>query len=210
MILPSFSVRSCRHLVYSPWVNFRLTCAQSLSSLTMLSAARQSSSSLRNAELSLVRRISLQVIHCYRAVAARSMKLGLACYASRGKKTRALRRRNSGSETSKLQSVSRANTQKPRSLLPAPLASRVAPPQGRSASAAPRMTWSVFSRPPTPGFYCELPHFLPRRPGTCRTQHQRSLTAMLDSSSSPSDCHVECHYSEVILIESAVEFIDPH
>ena len=185
MILPSFSVRSCRHLVYSPWVNFRLTCAQSLSSLTMLSAARQSSSSLRNAELSLVRRISLQVIHCYRAVAARSMKLGLACYASRGKKTRALRRRNSGSETSKLQSVSRANTQKPRSLLPAPLASRVAPPQGRSASAAPRMTWSVFSRPPTPGFYCELPHFLPRRPGTCRTQHQRSLTAMLDSSSSP-------------------------
>ena len=38
MILLSFSFRLCRHLAYSPWVNFRLTCAQSLSSRTMLSA----------------------------------------------------------------------------------------------------------------------------------------------------------------------------
>ena len=133
-----------------------------MSCYLLLQLSRYSLLMLLSLTESLVGRISLQVIHCYRSmVAARSMKLGLACYASRGKKTRALRRRNSGSETSKLQSVSRANTQKPRSLLPAPLASRVAPPQGRSASAAPRMTWSVFSRPPTPGFYCELPSLSP-------------------------------------------------
>ena len=137
------------------------SCAQSLSSRTLGGEAKLTSGARAEMQSSHWSDVS----HCkqfiIQSMAPRSMKLGLACYASRGKKTRALRRRNSGSETSKLQSVSRANTQKPRSLLPAPLASRVAPPQGRSASAAPRMTWSVFSRPPTPGFYCELPSLSP-------------------------------------------------
>jgi len=57
-----------------------------------------------------------------------ALALRWACYGSRGKKTRVVRSRNSGSEILKLQSVSWGNTQKLRSLFPAPKRRATRPP----------------------------------------------------------------------------------
>ena len=58
----------------------------------------------------------------------RSPALRWACYGSQGKKTRVVRSRNSGSEILKLQSISWGNTQKLRSLFPAPQRRATRPP----------------------------------------------------------------------------------
>ena len=58
----------------------------------------------------------------------RSLTLRWACYGSQGKKKRVVRRRNSGSEILKLQSISWGNTQKLRSLFPAPQRRATRPP----------------------------------------------------------------------------------
>ena len=85
----------------------------------------------------------------------RSLTLRWACYGSQGKKTRVVRGRNSGSDILKLQSVSWGNTQKLRSLFPAPRRRATRPPWCLT-SAVSRSTWSDFSRPPTPNSYGEV------------------------------------------------------
>ena len=106
---------------------------------------------------------------------ARSPMLRSACSGPRGGEARPLRRRKSGSETPKLQSMSYGDAQTLRSVFPAPLRDARLPLQRSQLLRVPvrhgLKFWSL--RPHVSTARCS--QFLPPWRGTCRTQHQRSL-----------------------------------
>ena len=98
-----------------------------------------------------------------------------ACSGPRGGEVRPLRRRKSGSETPKLQSMSYGDAQTLRSVFPAPLRDARLPLQRsqllRLLARHGLKFWSLRPRLPT----AKWSQFLSPWPGTCRTQHQISF-----------------------------------
>ena len=106
---------------------------------------------------------------------ARSPTPRSACSGPRGRKVRAPRRRKSGSETPKLQSMSYGDVQTLRSVFPAPLRDARLPLQRsqllRLLARHGLKFWSLRPRLPT----AKWSQFLSPWPGTCRTQHRISF-----------------------------------
>ena len=106
---------------------------------------------------------------------ARSPMLRSACSGPRVGEVRPLRRRKSGSETPKLQSMSYGDVQTLRSVFPAPLRDARLPLQRsqllRLLARHGLKFWSLRPRLPT----AKWSQFLSPWPGTCRTQHRISF-----------------------------------
>ena len=106
---------------------------------------------------------------------ARSLMPRSACSRPRGEKLRALRSRNSGSESPKLRSMSYEGAQTLRSVFLAPLRDAMLPLQRsqllRALVRHGLKFWTLRPRVPT----AKCSQFLPPWPGTCRTRHQRSF-----------------------------------
>ena len=106
---------------------------------------------------------------------ARSPMLRSACSGPRGGEVRPLRRRKSGSETPKLQSMSYRDAKTLRSVFPAPLRDARLPLQRsqllRLLARHGLKFWSLRPRLPT----AKWSQFLSPWPETCRTRRRRSL-----------------------------------
>ena len=109
------------------------------------------------------------------AMFERSLTLSLACCESRGEIMRPLRRRKSGSETPKLQSMSYGDAQTLRSVFRAPLRDARLPLR-RSQLLRLLARRGLDARDPRPHIAtAKCSQFLPPRPGTCRTRRRRSF-----------------------------------